>query len=305
MNRISAGLLALALTAGPASAQLGVNLGSGGLGVQVGPIGANLGTSQGDLNVGANVGSGTNLNVGAGTSGLGVNLGTPVVGAQVGAGAGGVNLGVSGPSSAVAPSAGSPGATPGGTGSGATGGLAGPGAGVASIGASPAGASTVAALPTPGLSSEADGMRRQGGSGVDFAPRVARSASAGPVALPLSLAPSARNVPRVRVLVPGMGDLSARPEEVGALREGLRPRPGTSIDVVQRCRRAAVIGASRYPVARLDAASAGSTYGEGDRLVAPVEFRIVYRSKSATPGEAKQAVARCEMARDGRVLALR
>lgn len=302
MNRIATGLLALALCASPAAAQLGVNLGGNGLGVQLGPIGVDLGTSQGNTNLGASVGSGTNLNVGLGNSGLGVNLGTPVVGVQAGAGSGGVNVGVSGPvAGGGSPGAGAPGGSP------ATGGIASPGgSGVASIGASPGGSTaTVAALPASSPATDGVGMRRQSSNGVDFAPRVARSASSGPVALPFNLAPSNRGAARVQVLVPGVGNLSASPSEVGALREGLRPKPGTSIDVVQRCRGAAVIGASRYPVARLDAASAGQAYAEGDRLVAPVEFRIVYRSKSAAPGEAKQAVARCEMARDGRVLALR
>lgn len=292
----TAALALMVLSPLPAAAQVGLNLGGGGLGVQIGPIGANVGTSQGGVNVGANVGSGTNANVGLGGSGLGINLGTPVVGATVGAGSGGINVGVSGVPAGGASTGGAVGSATASVRSST---------GLAATGSASLGSSTATSLPsaTPGV--DGPGMRRESGGGVDFAPRLARSGNAGPVSLPISLAPARGRTPHVQVIIPGMGSVSASPDDVIALKEGIRPRPGTAIDVVQRCRQAAVAGASRYPVARVDAASAGEVERRGDRLVAPIEFRIVYRPRSSGPGEAKQAVARCEMAGDGRVLALR
>ena len=296
---------------------VGAGVGSGGVNVGVGAGGATVGVGVGGggVNVGGGVG-GTGVSIGAGSGGVNVGAGTGGAGVGVGVGTGGVNVGVGAGGTGAGVSVGGMA----GTGSAATSGaMSGravgspvfPSVGAAGInGGLAAGVGGTAGTAQSGLgvqggrdaAAASDGGR---GVGIRFRPSLPLSAGSRLVTLPPSLSPARPNERHVRVTLADVGTVTSTPASVALLGAGLVPRPGTSMDIVRSCRAAAVGAARSLPVERVDVASAGPTREDGSALVAPVEFRILYRKRKGPGLEAKQAVSRCELDAGGNVLALR
>lgn len=122
------------------------------------------------------------------------------------------------------------------------------------------------------------------------------------IALPASLAPLQDAFERrMTQYWPDVGTVSGTREDLRSFKAPLRPRPGTSLEIVQSCRQAVAGAALAYGVVRVDAASAGPTRPMGGGYSAPIQFKIVYARSGGL--ETRQATVACRLNSAGRVYA--
>jgi hypothetical protein len=90
-------------------------------------------------------------------------------------------------------------------------------------------------------------------------------------------------------------------DDVSTVEHSLATRPGTSQSIVSACREALMRLAQPHDVASMEVVGDGKPTRVNGRTIAPLEVRAIYQVRGVH--EVKRSKVRCEIDREGRVIA--